>query len=87
MYLPTFMLAEVLTCAKNVALQATAMGAEYVRKEDIPADVLATDSFNKLQELVGLSAEIGLTVDLNYNAVRTLYLCLYNTRSRLSARI
>ncbi len=43
------------------------------------------DSLNKLQELVGLSAEIGLTVDLNNNAVRTLYLCLHNALGSNSA--
>lgn len=32
--------AEVLTCAKNVALQATAMGAEYVQQSDVPASVI-----------------------------------------------
>ncbi len=52
--------AEVLTCAKNVALQATAMGAEYVRKEDIPADVLATEKEvqTKLVEQEGKPANV-----------------------------
>ncbi|MCX4355150.1 MAG: translation elongation factor Ts [Oscillospiraceae bacterium] len=52
--------AEVLTCAKNVALQATAMGAEYVRKEDIPTDVLATEKEvqTKLVEQEGKPANV-----------------------------
>ncbi len=52
--------AEVLTCAKNVALQATAMGAEYARKEDIPADVLATEKEvqTKLVEQEGKPANV-----------------------------
>lgn len=52
--------AEVLTCAKNVALQATAMGAEYVRKEDILADVLATEKEvqTKLVEQEGKPANV-----------------------------
>ncbi len=52
--------AEVLTCAKNVALQATAMGAEYVRKQDIPADVLATEKEvqTKLVEQEGKPANV-----------------------------
>lgn len=52
--------AEVLTCAKNVALQATAMGAEYVRREDIPADVLATEKEvqTKLVEQEGKPANV-----------------------------
>lgn len=51
---------EVLTCAKNVALQATAMGAEYVRREDIPADVLATEKEvqTKLVEQEGKPANV-----------------------------
>ncbi|MDE7361628.1 MAG: translation elongation factor Ts [Oscillospiraceae bacterium] len=52
--------AEVLTCAKNVALQATAMGAEYVRREDIPAEVLATEKEvqTKLVEQEGKPANV-----------------------------
>ncbi|MCM1164899.1 MAG: translation elongation factor Ts [Lachnospiraceae bacterium] len=52
--------AEVLACAKNVALQATAMGAEYVRREDIPADVLATEKEvqTKLVEQEGKPANV-----------------------------
>ncbi len=52
--------AEVLTCAKNVALQATAMGAEYVRKEEIPADVIATEKEvqTKLVEQEGKPANV-----------------------------
>lgn len=52
--------AEVLACAKNVALQATAMGAEYIRKEDIPADVLATEKEvqTKLVEQEGKPANV-----------------------------
>lgn len=52
--------AEVLTCAKNVALQATAMGAEYVRREDIPADVLAAEKEvqTKLVEQEGKPANV-----------------------------
>lgn len=52
--------AEVLTCAKNVALQATAMGAEYVRKEEVPADVIATEKEvqTKLVEQEGKPANV-----------------------------
>lgn len=35
--------AEVLTCGKNVALQVTALNAQYVSKENVPADVLANE--------------------------------------------
>lgn len=52
--------AEVLACAKNVALQATAMGAEYVRREEIPDDVLATEKEvqTKLVEQEGKPANV-----------------------------
>lgn len=35
--------AAVLTCGKNVALQVTAMNAQYISQNDIPADVLANE--------------------------------------------
>jgi elongation factor Ts len=35
--------AEVLTCGKNVALQVTALNAQYVDKDAIPADILANE--------------------------------------------
>lgn len=35
--------AEVLACGKNVALQITALNAQYVAKEDVPADVVASE--------------------------------------------
>ncbi len=35
--------AAVLTCGKNVALQVTAMNAQYISQSDIPADVLANE--------------------------------------------
>ncbi len=35
--------AAVLTCGKNVALQVTALNAQYVAQSDIPADVLANE--------------------------------------------
>lgn len=35
--------AAVMTCAKNVALQITAMNAQFVSQADIPADVLANE--------------------------------------------
>lgn len=52
--------AEVLACVKNIALQATAMGAEYVRKEEIPAEVLATEKEvqTKLVEQEGKPANV-----------------------------
>ena len=52
--------AEVLACGKNVALQATAMGAEYVRREDVPADVLANEKAvqTKLVEQEGKPANV-----------------------------
>lgn len=52
--------AEVLACGKNVALQATAMGAEYVRREDVPADVLANEKEvqTKLVEQEGKPANV-----------------------------
>lgn len=34
---------EVITCGKGIAQQATAMGAEYVSREDVPADVIANE--------------------------------------------
>lgn len=52
--------AEVLACGKNVALQATAMGAEYIRREDVPADVLANEKEvqTKLVEQEGKPANV-----------------------------
>lgn len=35
--------AEVLVCGKNVALQVTALNAQYVDKNHVPADVLANE--------------------------------------------
>ena len=35
--------AEVLACAKNVALQITALNAQYIGKDNVPADVLANE--------------------------------------------
>ena len=35
--------AEVLACGKNVALQVTALNAQYVDKDHVPADVLANE--------------------------------------------
>ena len=35
--------AEVLACGKNVALQITALNAQYVAKEAVPADVVASE--------------------------------------------
>lgn len=35
--------AEVLVCGKNVALQVTALNAQYVDKDAVPADVLANE--------------------------------------------
>ncbi len=52
--------AEVLVCGKNVALQVTAMGAEYIRREDIPASVLANEKEvqTKLVEQEGKPANV-----------------------------
>ena len=35
--------AEVLACGKNVALQITAMNAQYIDKDSVPADVIANE--------------------------------------------
>lgn len=35
--------AEVLVCGKNVALQITALNAQYIDRESVPADVLANE--------------------------------------------
>ncbi len=52
--------AEVIACGKNVALQATAMGAEYISREDVPADVLANEKEvqTKLVEQEGKPANV-----------------------------
>ncbi len=52
--------AEVLACGKNIALQATAMGAEYVSRDDVPAEVLANEKEvqTKLVEQEGKPANV-----------------------------
>ncbi|MCH5205594.1 MAG: elongation factor Ts [Oscillospiraceae bacterium] len=52
--------AEVLTCAKNVALQITALNAQYICKECVPADVLANEKEvqTKLVEQEGKPANV-----------------------------
>ena len=52
--------AEVLACGKNIALQATAMGAEYVSRDDVPAEVLANEKEvqQKLVEQEGKPANV-----------------------------
>ena len=52
--------AEVLACGKNVALQVTALGAQYVSKDTVPADVLANEKEvqTKLVEQEGKPANV-----------------------------
>ncbi|MDE7400141.1 MAG: translation elongation factor Ts [Oscillospiraceae bacterium] len=52
--------AEILTAAKNAALQITAMNAQYVAKADIPADVMANEKEvqTKLVEQEGKPANV-----------------------------
>ena len=52
--------AEVLACAKNAALQITALNAQYITKEDVPADVLANEKEvqTKLVEQEGKPANV-----------------------------
>lgn len=52
--------AEVLTCGKNVALQVTAMNAQYIDKDSIPADVIANEKEvqQKLVEQEGKPANV-----------------------------
>lgn len=52
--------AEVLACGKNVALQVTALGAQYVSKETVPAEVLANEKEvqTKLVEQEGKPANV-----------------------------
>lgn len=52
--------AEVLNCAKNVALQITAMNAQYICKESIPESVIANEKEvqTKLVEQEGKPANV-----------------------------
>ncbi len=52
--------AEVLACGKNVALQVTALGAQYVSRETVPADVIANEKEvqTKLVEQEGKPANV-----------------------------
>ncbi len=52
--------AEVLACAKNVALQITALNAQYIDKASVPADVLANEKEvqTKLVEQEGKPANV-----------------------------
>lgn len=52
--------AEVLTCGKNVALQVTAMNAQYTDKDSVPADVIANEKEvqQKLVEQEGKPANV-----------------------------
>lgn len=52
--------AEVLTCGKNVALQITALNAQYIDKESVPADVIANEKEvqQKLVEQEGKPANV-----------------------------
>ena len=52
--------AEVLACGKNVALQVTALGAQYVSKDTVPAEVLANEKEvqTKLVEQEGKPANV-----------------------------
>ena len=52
--------AEVKECAKNVALQVTALNAQYVSKDTVPADVLANEKEvqTKLVEQEGKPANV-----------------------------
>lgn len=52
--------AEVLVCGKNVALQITAMNAQYIDKESVPAEVIANEKEiqQKLVEQEGKPANV-----------------------------
>lgn len=52
--------AEVLACGKNVALQVTAMNAQYIDKDSVPADVIANEKEvqQKLVEQEGKPANV-----------------------------
>lgn len=52
--------AEVLTCGKNVALQVTAMNAQYIDKDSVPAEVIANEKEvqQKLVEQEGKPANV-----------------------------
>lgn len=52
--------AEVKECAKNAALQVTALNAQYISKETVPADVLANEKEvqTKLVEQEGKPANV-----------------------------
>lgn len=52
--------AEVLACGKNVALQVTALGAQYVSRETVPADVISNEKEvqTKLVEQEGKPANV-----------------------------
>lgn len=52
--------AEILTAAKNAALQITAMNAQYVSKADVPAEVMANEKEvqTKLVEQEGKPANV-----------------------------
>ncbi|MDE6731828.1 MAG: translation elongation factor Ts [Oscillospiraceae bacterium] len=52
--------AEVLTCGKNVALQITALNAQYIDKDSVPADVIANEKEvqQKLVEQEGKPANV-----------------------------
>lgn len=52
--------AEILTCAKNVVLQVTAMNAQYVCRHCVPEDVIATEKEvqTKLVEQEGKPANV-----------------------------
>lgn len=52
--------AEVLACGKNVALQVTAMNAQYIDKDSVPAEVIANEKEvqQKLVEQEGKPANV-----------------------------
>lgn len=52
--------AEVLACGKNIALQVTAMNAQYIDKESVPAEVIANEKEvqQKLVEQEGKPANV-----------------------------
>ena len=52
--------AEILACAKNVALQITAMNAQYIDKDSVPAEVIANEKEvqQKLVEQEGKPANV-----------------------------
>lgn len=52
--------AEVLACAKNVVLQITAMNAQYINRDAVPADVIANEKEvqTKLVEQEGKPANV-----------------------------